>query len=143
MIRKKIFHHRNTSDPLFLSPVSLKEIHLQTLSKSTLRRAILFASSRTLSRGIMHKLFLKSTQKTLGCENHWFMRREHTKLWISKTFPLQSESPPVLKTYAYIARLASGNPRSLHRLRISVPAHGNNSSRILRSHLNPSHSSTL
>ena len=30
-------------------------------------------------------------------DNHWFLRREHTELWISKTLPLQSVSPPVLK----------------------------------------------
>ena len=35
-------------------------------------------------------------------DNHWFLRREHAKLWISKTLSLQSESPPVLKTYAYL-----------------------------------------
>ena len=34
-------------------------------------------------------------------DNHWFLRREHTELWISKTLPLQSVSPPVLKAYAY------------------------------------------
>ncbi|GET59098.1 kinase-like domain-containing protein [Rhizophagus irregularis DAOM 181602=DAOM 197198] len=27
-------------------------------------------------------------------DNHWFLRREHAKLWISKTLPLKSESPP-------------------------------------------------
>jgi hypothetical protein len=26
-------------------------------------------------------------------DNHWFLRREHTELWISKTLPLQSVSP--------------------------------------------------
>ncbi|CAG8706803.1 13246_t:CDS:1, partial [Cetraspora pellucida] len=27
-------------------------------------------------------------------DNHWFLRREHAELWISKTLSLQSESPP-------------------------------------------------
>ncbi|PKY58869.1 hypothetical protein RhiirA4_481145 [Rhizophagus irregularis] len=71
-------------------------------------------------------------------ENHWFLRREHTELWISKTLPLRSESPPVLKTYAYIARLAKENPQSLHPLRIPAPVYENNNSRILRSRLNSS-----
>ncbi|PKC55436.1 hypothetical protein RhiirA1_542517 [Rhizophagus irregularis] len=35
-------------------------------------------------------------------DNHWFLCREHTKLWISKTLSLESESPPVLKAYAYL-----------------------------------------
>jgi hypothetical protein len=47
-------------------------------------------------------------------DNHWFLRQEHTELWISKTLPLQSESPPVLKTYAYLTRQAKENPKSSH-----------------------------
>ncbi|EXX52605.1 hypothetical protein RirG_251560 [Rhizophagus irregularis DAOM 197198w] len=39
-------------------------------------------------------------------DNHWFLRREHTELWISKT-PLQSVFPPELKAYAYITRQAN------------------------------------
>ncbi|RGB40182.1 hypothetical protein C1646_753552 [Rhizophagus diaphanus] len=35
-------------------------------------------------------------------DNHWFLRREHAKFWISKTLPLQSASPPVLKAHAYL-----------------------------------------
>ena len=35
-------------------------------------------------------------------DNHWFLRREHTELWISETLPLQSVSPPVLKAYTLI-----------------------------------------
>jgi hypothetical protein len=64
---------------------------------------------------------------------HWFLRREHTELWISKALPLQSESPPVLKAYAYLARQAMENPHSPHPL-VLIPAHGNTESRILRSH---------
>ncbi|GBC23346.1 kinase-like domain-containing protein [Rhizophagus irregularis DAOM 181602=DAOM 197198] len=45
-------------------------------------------------------------------DNHWFLRREHAKLWISKTLPLQSKSPPVLKAYAYLTRQAKENPDS-------------------------------
>jgi len=66
-------------------------------------------------------------------DNHWFLRREHTELWISKTILLQSESPPVLKAYAYLARQAKEDPQSLNPLRVPVPAHGDNDSRILRS----------
>lgn len=66
-------------------------------------------------------------------DDHWFLRREHTELWISKTLPLQSESPPVLKAYAYLARRAKENPHSPHPL-VLVPAHGNTGSRVLRSH---------
>jgi hypothetical protein len=46
-------------------------------------------------------------------DSHWFLRREHTELWISKTLPLQSESPPVLKAYAYLTRQAKENPYPL------------------------------
>jgi hypothetical protein len=46
-------------------------------------------------------------------DNHWFLRREYTELWISKTLPLQSESPPVLKAYAYLTRQAKENPYPL------------------------------
>jgi serine/threonine protein kinase len=66
-------------------------------------------------------------------DNHWFLRREHTELWISKTIPLQSEFPPVLKAYAYLARQAKEEPQSLNPLRVPVPAHGDNNSRVLRS----------
>ncbi|RGB25125.1 hypothetical protein C1646_772170 [Rhizophagus diaphanus] len=65
-------------------------------------------------------------------DDHWFLRREHTELWISKTLPLQSESPPVLKAYAYLARLAEENPHSPHPL-VLVPADGDTGSRVLRS----------
>ncbi|RGB25831.1 hypothetical protein C1646_441444 [Rhizophagus diaphanus] len=47
-------------------------------------------------------------------DNRWFLRREHTELWISKTLPLQSESSPVLKTYAYLTRQAKEHPKSPH-----------------------------
>ena len=65
-------------------------------------------------------------------DNHWFLRREHTELWISKTIPLQSEFPPVLKAYAYLARQAKEEPQSLNPLRVPVPAHGDNNSRVLQ-----------
>ncbi|KAG9297288.1 hypothetical protein G9A89_006387 [Geosiphon pyriformis] len=66
-------------------------------------------------------------------DNHWFLRREHTMLWISETLSLQSKSPPVLKAYAYLARQAKDNPESLNPYRVPVPTHGNNNSRVLRS----------
>src|SRR5271170_3626337 len=75
-------------------------------------------------------------------DNHWFLRREHTELWISKTLPFQSESPPVLKAYAYLARQAKENPKSLHPLQVAVQAHGGNNSRTLRSHSKSSSSSS-
>ena len=65
-------------------------------------------------------------------DNHWFLRREHTELWISKTLPLQSESPPVLKAYAYLTQQAKENPKSPHP-QVLVPVHGDNNSRVLRS----------
>lgn len=65
--------------------------------------------------------------------NHWFLRREHTELWISKTLPLQSKSPSVLEAYAYLVQQAKENHQSPHPL-VLVPAHGNTGSRILRSH---------
>ena len=65
-------------------------------------------------------------------DNHWFLRRKHTELWISKTLPLQSVSPPVLKAYAYITRQAKDNPKS-HHPQVLVPVHGDNNSRVLRS----------
>ncbi|CAG8718463.1 10347_t:CDS:2, partial [Funneliformis mosseae] len=67
--------------------------------------------------------------------------KDHTELWISKTLPLQSESPPVLKAYAYLTRQAKENPNSSHP-QVLVPVHGDNNSRVLRSHIkSPSNSS--
>ena len=62
-------------------------------------------------------------------DNHWFLRREHTELWISKTLPLQWVFPPVLN--AYITRQAKDNPESPHH-QVLVPVHGDNNSRTLR-----------
>ncbi|POG57723.1 kinase-like domain-containing protein [Rhizophagus irregularis DAOM 181602=DAOM 197198] len=75
-------------------------------------------------------------------DNHWFLCREHTKLWISKTLPLQSESPPVLKAYAYLTRQAKENPNS-PKPQVLVPAQGDNNSRTLRSNSKSSSSSSL
>jgi predicted Ser/Thr protein kinase len=75
-------------------------------------------------------------------DNHWFLRREHAKLWISKTLPLQSESPPVLKAYAYLTRRAKENPKS-PKPQVVVPAQVDNNSRTLRSHSKSSSSSSL
>ena len=76
-------------------------------------------------------------------DNHWFLRREHTKLWVSKTLPLESKSPPVLKVYAYLTRQAKEDPNSLHPLQIPVQAHGDNNSYVLRSHTKLPSSSSL
>jgi hypothetical protein len=75
-------------------------------------------------------------------DNHWFLCREHTELWISKTLPLQSESPPVLKAYAYLTRQAKENPKS-PKLQVLVPAQRDNNSRTLRSHSKSSSNSSL
>ena len=75
-------------------------------------------------------------------DNHWFLRREHAKLWISKTLSLQSESPPVLKAYAYLTRRAKENPKS-PKPQVLVPAQGDNNSCTLRSHSKSSSSSSL
>ena len=75
-------------------------------------------------------------------DNHWFLRREHTELWISKTFPLQSETPPVLKAYAYLTRQAKENPKSPNP-QVLVPVHGDNNSRVLRSHTKSPSTSSL
>ncbi|PKK58567.1 kinase-like protein [Rhizophagus irregularis] len=75
-------------------------------------------------------------------DNHWFLRREHSDLWISETLPLQSESPPVLKAYAYLTRQAKENPKS-PKPQVLVPAQGDNNSRNLRSHSKSSSNSSL
>ncbi|PKK62904.1 kinase-like protein, partial [Rhizophagus irregularis] len=75
-------------------------------------------------------------------DNHWFLRREHAKLWISKTLPLESESPPVLKAYAYLTRQAKENPKS-PKPQVVVPVQGDNDSRTLRSHSKSSSNSSL
>jgi hypothetical protein len=75
-------------------------------------------------------------------DNHWFLHREHMELWISKTLPLQSESPPVLKAHAYITRQAKENHKSPHP-QVLVSVHGDNNSRTLRSHSKLSSSSSL
>ncbi|GBC38900.1 kinase-like domain-containing protein [Rhizophagus irregularis DAOM 181602=DAOM 197198] len=61
---------------------------------------------------------------------------------ISKTLPLQSESPPVLKAYAYLTRQAKENPNS-PKPQVLVPAQGDNNSRTLRSNSKSSSSSSL
>ena len=75
-------------------------------------------------------------------DNHWFLRREHAKLWISKTLSLQSESPPVLKAYAYLTQRAKENPKS-PKPQVVVPVQGDNNSCTLRSHSKSSSSSSL
>ncbi|CAB4419627.1 unnamed protein product [Rhizophagus irregularis] len=75
-------------------------------------------------------------------DNHWFLRREHTDLWISKTLSLQFESPPVLKAYAYLTRQAKENPKS-PKPQVVVPVQGDNDSRTLRSHSKSSSNSSL
>ncbi|CAI2199891.1 14951_t:CDS:2, partial [Funneliformis geosporum] len=75
-------------------------------------------------------------------DNHWFLRREHTELWISKTLPLQSESPPVLKAYAYLTRQTKENTKSSHP-QVLVSVHGDNNSRTLRLHMKSPSSSSL
>ncbi|KAG9287282.1 hypothetical protein G9A89_008912 [Geosiphon pyriformis] len=42
-------------------------------------------------------------------DNHWFLRRKHTELWISNTLE-----------YAYLARQANDNPNSLHPLQVAL-----------------------
>jgi predicted Ser/Thr protein kinase len=64
------------------------------------------------------------------------------ELWISKTLSLQSESPPVLKAYAYLTRQARENPKS-PKPQVLVPVHGDNNSRLLRSHSKSPSSSSL
>ncbi|GBC18653.2 kinase-like domain-containing protein [Rhizophagus irregularis DAOM 181602=DAOM 197198] len=75
-------------------------------------------------------------------DNHWFLRREHAKLWISKTLPLQSASPPVLKAYAYLTRRAKENPKS-PKPQVVVPVQGDNDSHTLQSHSKSSSNSSL
>ncbi|CAI2183571.1 6131_t:CDS:2 [Funneliformis geosporum] len=75
-------------------------------------------------------------------DNHWFLRREHTELWISKTLPLEFESPLVLKVYAYLTQQAKENPKS-PKPQVLVPTHGDNNSRTLRSHSKSSSNSSL
>ncbi|GET55418.1 kinase-like domain-containing protein [Rhizophagus irregularis DAOM 181602=DAOM 197198] len=71
-----------------------------------------------------------------------FLRREHAKLWISKTLPLKSESPPVLKAYAYLTRQAKENLKS-PKPQVVVSVQGDNDSRTLRSHSKSSSNSSL
>ncbi|CAG8574740.1 16525_t:CDS:2 [Funneliformis mosseae] len=56
------------------------------------------------------------------CNSHWFLCREHTELWISKTLSLQS-----------LTRQAKENSNS-PKPQVLVLAHGDNNSRTLRSH---------
>ncbi|POG79214.1 hypothetical protein GLOIN_2v1528688 [Rhizophagus irregularis DAOM 181602=DAOM 197198] len=75
-------------------------------------------------------------------DNHWFLCREHTKLWISKTLSLESESLPILKAYAYLTRQAKENPNS-PKPQVLVPAQGDNNSCTLRLNSKSSSSSSL
>jgi predicted Ser/Thr protein kinase len=75
-------------------------------------------------------------------DNHWFLRREHTELRITKTLPLQSESPPVLKAYAYLTQQVKENLKSSFP-QVLVLAHGDNNSRTLRSHSKSTSSSSI
>ncbi|CAG8676460.1 11091_t:CDS:1, partial [Ambispora gerdemannii] len=57
-------------------------------------------------------------------EDHWFLRRPDetpTKLFISPALSSQSESPTVLKAYAYLAMRARASPPSPHPDIIMVP----------------------
>ncbi|GET63117.1 kinase-like domain-containing protein [Rhizophagus irregularis DAOM 181602=DAOM 197198] len=59
-----------------------------------------------------------------------------------KNLSLESESPPVLKAYAYLTRQAKENPNS-PKPQVLVPAQGDNNSRTLRSNSKSSSSSSL
>jgi hypothetical protein len=50
-------------------------------------------------------------------KRQWFLKRPKEKpsqFFISKALECQSESPPVLKSYAYLALLAKADPKSRH-----------------------------
>lgn len=50
-------------------------------------------------------------------DNHWFLYRpknNNTELQISHSLAYDSTNPPVLKSYAYLARLAKEDPTSPH-----------------------------
>ncbi|CAB4429392.1 unnamed protein product [Rhizophagus irregularis] len=53
-----------------------------------------------------------------------------------------SESPPVLKAYAYLTRRAKENPKS-PKPQVVVPVQGDNNSRTLRSHSKSLSSSSI
>ncbi|RHZ62764.1 hypothetical protein Glove_335g61 [Diversispora epigaea] len=105
-----------------------------------------FYQSNEKARVVIQQIYnyMRESQLRYGIlttyDNHWFLRREYTELWISKTLPLQSESPPVLKAYAYLTRQSKENPKSPNHLLI-VPVHRNKDSRILQSYSKSSSSS--
>ncbi|RGB41571.1 hypothetical protein C1646_751999 [Rhizophagus diaphanus] len=74
---------------------------------------------------------------------YWRVEKtEHTEFWISKTLPLQSESPPVLKVYAYLTRQMKENPKS-PKPQVLVPAHKDNNSRNLQLYSKSTSSSSI
>jgi predicted Ser/Thr protein kinase len=73
----------------------LKEIYkLNEKARLIIKKIFLYMSENECQYGILTTY-----------DHHWFLRRpldNPKKLWISEALPLQSTSPPVLKTYAYV-----------------------------------------
>ncbi|PKK61953.1 kinase-like protein [Rhizophagus irregularis] len=123
---------------LLVLTIEVKRKHvLQEIGENTLPE---FYRKNEKARMVVQQIFNYMEENNLRYsilstyDSHWFLKREHTKLWISRTLPLQSVSPPVLKTYAYLAQHAQSDPYSLHPLQVPVQADGDNNSRTLRSH---------
>ncbi|GBB84823.1 hypothetical protein RclHR1_01140012 [Rhizophagus clarus] len=62
-------------------------------------------------------------------DRHWFVKRDYQDVYISESLPLDSKSPPVLKSYAYIALQEKESPYSLHPNRVRVQTEGAQQSR--------------
>jgi predicted Ser/Thr protein kinase len=104
----------------FIAPIEIKSEHILQLFRLDGEQTFLYFDQKnqryemTHARDVIRQIFtyMKESQLQYGVlstyQHHWFLRRpadEPSVLYISKTLPIQSQSPPVLKTYAYMVQV--------------------------------------
>ena len=110
--------HKKDDDKLIMA-IEIKRYHIllgikpdQTLPE--------FYKEDAKARMVIQQIYnyLSENQLKYGAlstyDNNWFVKREHKRLYISKSPSLDSTRPPILKSYAYLARLAKRDHYSLH-----------------------------
>ncbi|GBC10865.1 hypothetical protein RclHR1_09970005 [Rhizophagus clarus] len=103
----------------FIMPIEIKREHdLRLLDNETILRFDETTSRYELvgedATNVIRQIFTYMTEAQLQYgvlstyQHHWFLRRppdEPSVLYISSALPIQSQSPPVLKTYAYMVQV--------------------------------------
>ena len=116
-------HDKNN---LLLMPIEIKPEYLLETEKNQFPE---FYKSSAIARAVIKQSFsyMVENQRQYGIlstyNKHWFLRRpkdEPEKLYISNTLLLESEHPPVLKAYAYMAQIFRDDYFSPHPSIISV-----------------------